>query len=327
MGAERAFRYPTRRHNAAGELRRVGFEIEFSGLSLQAAVGAAGTALDAACVEETAASCTLEAPGLGTFTVELDWDFLKRQAEAVDDGLAADAVQLLSQAAERVVPIEIVCPPLPLDQLDCLPRLTDALRRAGAVGTGESMLAAYGVHINSEAPALDAQTLWHYLRSFALLQWWLVDAHAVDLTRRVSPYVGLYPDAYLKVLFARPPASSSQLMGDYLAHNATRNRALDMLPLFSVIDAATVQDAVPDPRIKARPAFHYRLPNCHIDDPQWSPALSWEGWWVVEELAAREADLDELAAEYGRRQRPLLGVDRAAWTDLLTRWLRDRALA
>ena len=154
-----------------------------------------------------------------------------------------------------------------------------------------------------------------------------MDTHAVDLTRRVSPYVGLYPDAYLKVLFARPPASRAALIGDYLAHNPTRNRALDMLPLFSGIDAAAVQAAVSDPRVKARPAFHYRLPNCHIDDPEWSPALSWKGWWVVEELAARDGDLAELVAEYGRRQRPLLGVERSAWTDFLARWLRDRELA
>jgi hypothetical protein len=261
---------------------------------------------------------------LGSFTVELDWALLKRSAMDVDPGLESDLVELMAQLAERVVPVEVVCPPIPFSRLSRLDGMTRALHKAGARGTEDSLVAAYGVHINSSAPALDCATLWHYLRAYALLQWWLVDAHAVDVARRVSPYVDLYPEAYVRLLCAAEPGSLSQLMDEYLAHNATRNRALDMLPLFSELDPQRVQQAVDDQRIKARPAFHYRLPNCHIDRADWSLAQSWSVWWVIDELAQQPAAMDALAEDFLDAHRSVIGVSRAQWTEHLGRWLHDR---
>jgi hypothetical protein len=42
------------------------------------------------------------------------------------------------------------------------------------------------------------------------------------------------------------------------------------LPLLAEIDSDRVRRFVNDPRIKARPAFHYRLANCHIERADWS---------------------------------------------------------
>ncbi|NNC55402.1 MAG: hypothetical protein HKO07_06755, partial [Pseudomonadales bacterium] len=76
-----------------------------------------------------------------------------------------------------------------------------------------------------------------------------------------------------------------QLIDDYLTHNPTRNRSLDMLPLFAHLDEQRVRNTIDDDRIKARPTFHYRLPNCDIDSPDWNIDLSWSLWLQVEKLA------------------------------------------
>lgn len=322
------FRQPSVLHDETGSVRTVGFEIEFTGVSLADTISAVERAYPATRHNETAAACDLDIESLGRFGIELDWTFLKRQAEESGDTPADEWVGLLSQAAELVVPVEVVCPPVPVDRLDELRPLTDALREAGAAGTTSSLIAAYGVHINPRSPSLDSATLWHYLRSFGLLQWWLVKVHAVDLTRRASSYVDLYPEAYLRQLFSTTQAPTQErLIGDYLEHNPTRNRALDMLPLFNHLDDTTVQGRIPDPRIKSRPTFHYRLPNCQIDRSGWSLADSWNVWWTVDELAQRHEDLDMLAARYLEQHRAILGVKRNSWVDYMDQWLRDRELA
>ena len=40
------------------------------------------------------------------------------------------------------------------------------------MGTEELLIAAYGVHVNTEIPRLDTEALFSYLRAFAVLQWW-----------------------------------------------------------------------------------------------------------------------------------------------------------
>jgi len=222
--------------------------------------------------------------------------------------------------------VEVVCPPIPLNNLSVLTPMVRGLREAGAMGTEESLIAAYGVHVNTEIPRLDADTLFSYLRAFAILQWWLVDAHEVDATRRISPYIDLYPQAYVRQVLSRSESTVDQIFTDYLEHNASRNRALDLLPILAEIDSDRVREAVDDPRIKARPAFHYRLPNCQIEHPDWSLSGAWNTWCVVERLADREDDLDVLAGEFLAADRPILGVGRSDWVRFIDRWLKDRAL-
>ncbi len=266
---------------------------------------------------------------LGEFHVEMDRAYLKRKAaqieqEEEDDG---EWIERLSQVAALLVPVEVVCPPIPVADLGALEPMVAALREAGAVGTEESLLAAYGVHINTEISRLDASTLHSYLRAFAVLQWWLVDAHEVDVTRKVTPYIDLFPEAYLKQVLSESESTMDEIFANYLEHNASRNRALDLLPLLAEIDEKRVRDAVDDPKIKARPAFHYRLPNCNIETAGWSLAESWNTWCVVERLADRKGDLDALAAEFLASDRPFLGVSRSGWTRIVDQWLKDRELA
>lgn len=325
---DRPFERPPRVNNAQGNPRTVGFELEFSGINLDEAAAAVRSSLGGRVRSSTAAERVLHVDPLGEFTVELDWAYLKRQAaqnEGQDQG--GEWIERLSEAAAMLVPVEVVCPPIPITELETLAPMVAALRDAGAVGTEESLLAAYGVHINPEIPALDATTLSLYLKAFAVLQWWLTDAHEVDATRKISPYIDLYPEAYLKQVLSRSEPTMDEIFADYLAHNASRNRALDLLPLLAEIDEARVREAVDDAKIKARPTFHYRLPNCHIERADWSLAEPWNTWVVVEELADRPKELMELGAAFLDAQRPILGANREKWVEFMDQWLKDRALA
>jgi hypothetical protein len=313
------YRQPPKTRHAKG-IRRVGFELEFTGLDLETAGQCLLSALPGKLSEHNTATQKIISEDLGEFTVEMDWDYLKKSAGAADS--SPQHLQLLRDVVSPFVPVEVVCPPVPLDRLTALDPLVKALQQAGARGTDDSLIAAFGVHINPELPALDKELIENYLRAFALLQWWLVKQHEVDLSRRLTPYIDLYPDAYLKQLLSFEAADMETLIDDYLDFNPSRNRALDMLPLFSELDAKRVRQRVEDARIKARPTFHYRLPNCLIGDPDWSLARAWNIWCVVEELAMQPEQIAELSDSFLSAWRPLLGVDHQAWIDRIDDWVK-----
>ncbi len=274
-GTNNTFKCPPQLHNDSGQVRQVGFELEFTGLDIEQAGQILKAELGGKLEVQSIAVSILRVPELGDFKIELDWHFLQERAGKEDADDPSQWLELLSQSAAIVVPVEIVCPPIPLTELDRLIPIVDTLRKAGARGTEDSMLAAYGVHINCEAPALDAVTLFSYLRAFSLLQWWLVDNQSINFSRKLSPYIRLYPEPYIKRLFSCQNPDLEQILTDYLEHNASRNRALDMLPLLAEIDEEKVRHAVGDELLKARPAFHYRLPDCCIEKPEWSLSDSW----------------------------------------------------
>lgn len=321
------FRFPAQRYKADGQLRRVGFELEFTGLTISAAGQVLHETLGGILREMSLAESVLQVEPLGEFKIELDWGYIKTKAAEEGQNDPSQWLEMLSQSAALLVPVEVVCPPLPLDQLDALIPLTAALRKAGAKGTEDSIIAAFGVHINAEIPQVEAAKLDSYLRAFALLQWWLIDNDNINLTRKISPYIDLYPETYLEQLFSRKDPTVEMLMDDYLEHNASRNRALDMLPLFAEINPERVQFVVGDDRIQARPAFHYRLPDCHIEKPEWSLVNAWNSWLVVECLATQPETLKQLSDKFLSMSRPLLGVSRNDWIEVMELWHRDHMLA
>jgi hypothetical protein len=320
------FKLPTLLNTESGATRKVGFELEFTGLNLDSTIEAVVHAFKGVERKRSVAHAEIDVKNFGVFTVELDWNYLKQKAATEDTHAENEWLDLLSQAAALLVPVEVVCPPISLHHMKKLTPLVTYLRRAGAIGTEDSLIAAYGVHINAEAPDLELVTLRAYVEAFALLQWWLVEEHQVDLARRVSPYIDLYPEKYLKELFTAEYADTGAFMDGYLKHNASRNRALDLLPLLTHIDAQRVRRAVSDPKIKARPTFHYRLPNCQIDKPDWNLAQSWNTWWVVEELANMPQELERLKTRFLAMNRPLIGVSRGDWTHLIRTWAREHEL-
>ena len=267
------FRAPSNLTNAEGEIRTVGFELEFTGLTLDEAVSTVKSAYGANSVSGDAAQQKLDVATIGEFTIEIDWNFLKKLASEQKE--FQEQISMISDAASLLVPVEVVCPPVKITEMTVLDVLIDALRKAGAEGTKNSALAAYGVHVNAEIPEKSATILDAYLKAFCLLQWWMVDRHVVNFTRRVTPYIDLYSEQYLlRVIESRNP-TMEQIFNDYLDANSNRNRGLDMLPLLSEIDPDRVKKRVDDPRIKPRPTFHFRLPDCLIDEEGWSLA----DWW------------------------------------------------
>lgn len=312
---------------ADGHIRKLGVELEFTGLSLPEVTAiAANWAGSEPTIRNIAQGST--ATRWGELVTEIDWLHLKTWSEEQHGKPHNPAwLTLLRDVATVVVPTEIVLPPVPLDELDELESLITRLRAAGAKGTRHSPLAAYGVHLNPELPDLRAITICGYLQAFSLLQWWLVERCAVDITRKLSPYVDLYPEAYvLKTLSYTEKTSLHSVRLDYLEHNATRNRALDMWPLFCHLDQQWVESNMDNPLIKARPTLHYRLANCEVDDPEWLLASTWEPWGVVEALAAVPSLLNELAGHFRSKQRPLLGANRQQWVQWVDKWLKDRSL-
>ncbi len=318
---------PVVRCNHEGKPRRVGVEIELSGLSYAALVAKVAEVLGAEAREESRYESVIDTHN-GPFKIELDSKQVK--AFAPDTGLLPEplaemtdaALQLLDATAEKVVPLEIVSPPLSLDALSHIEALCQALREAGALGSRHALHYAFGLQLNPELPGLDADTLLAYLRAFALSYPWLKQRHQLDISRKFTSYIDAWPDDYVKHLLAddyQPDIDT--LITDYIAHNPTRNRALDMMPLFAHLDEQRIRNEIGDDRIKPRPTLHYRLPDCDIDNPDWSFSLVWNDWVRVDTLATEPDRLADMMAAWHARQP--LSLDRLLmdWTEESAAWL------
>ena len=72
------------------------------------------------------------------------------------------------------------------------------------------------------------------MRAYLLLANWLRVEIKVDITRQVLPHANPFPKEYArKVLDLRYQPDLDTFIDDYLADNPTRNRELDLLPLFA----------------------------------------------------------------------------------------------
>ncbi|SFR50325.1 Putative amidoligase enzyme [Marinobacter daqiaonensis] len=327
---------PTRCHmpdvmtNRDGETRRIGVEIEVSGLSFDKLVALAARLLEGEASSRSRYVSAIDTR-LGEFTIELDSDPIKRmdlQDESVPESLrelGGHAMDVIDYAAERLVPLEIVSPPLPFDTLETIERLTDELREAGAVGSREAILYAFGLQLNPELPDLEADTLRHYLQTFAALYDWLKSRHQLDFSRKVTTYIEPWSGRYVDRLVAADYAPDmAGLMHDYLNENPTRNRALDLLPLFAHLDKDLLDRYVKDPRIKSRPTLHYRLPDCDIDNPHWHFSSVWNDWVVLEQVVANTEHRKELLDLFRASRTLSFRNLTSTWKTRCHRWLENR---
>lgn len=323
------FALPAELRTQDGNIRRVGFELEFAGLEFQEAVETVSHVFGVKADTHTHAEAAVEHPELGRFVIEVDSKLAKELAAARargrDNGPGEDSLaKWLINLTTELVPIEVVCPPIAMDELPQLNSLVSSLRESGAEGTTESVLYAFGVHINTELPDLQPESIGRYLKAFCIAQDWLVRRHRVDAMRRFTPYIDLYPGGYRKrVLNYDENLDYDTLLEDYFQFNATRNRSLDMLPAFKHLNANRVNAAIDDKRIKARPAFHYRLPNCEIERGDWRLSESWNLWCVVETLAGDRKLLADLAQQSLRFESNLINLTRPPWHKVLDGLLDD----
>lgn len=269
-----------------GSPRRVGVEFEFCNLPVDAAARAVHTVFGGEISQSDRHAASVQTPDFGQFKIALDARAF--EAKASDTPLLAQAREMAGDVASLIVPVEVTCPPVPVYKLDAIDRLASALREHGASGTSRSMVYAFGLHLNIEEQHPSPDTILSTLQAFILLEDWLRAEIDVDKTRSALAFEAPFGAAYQElVLSADYAPSGSELIDDYIAHNPTRNRALDLLPILSFLQPDRVEIALPEEKIGRRPAYHYRLANSEIDDPHWEVAQEWRRWLVVERLAAR----------------------------------------
>ena len=185
------------------------------------------------------------------------------------------------------------------------------------------MIYAFGLHINPSLPDRDAATLTQFIQAFLLLHSWIIEASNIDITRRyLTKYIDPFPHEYMELVLTDTYAPvMDKLLRDYLQHNPTRNRALDMLPILFEIDSTEVLNSVNEDErnlIKGRPAFHYRLPDCKVNVPGWSVATAWNQWVYIEILAGDQKLLQELINEWRRCNQKFSLPPRSSWATRLT---------
>ncbi|HKP61262.1 MAG TPA: amidoligase family protein [Polyangiales bacterium] len=313
---------PPRARDDHGNPRTVGVEIEFAALDLESAGRTVVELFGGTVVRDNEAELRVVDSRLGEFHLEVDSHVLKKLAKKRRRGFKLDWVDRLSRRwrsalAGKLTPHEISTAPLPMERIAELDRLVHALGRAGAEGTDDAVWNVLGVHFNPSIPWTDPRVLRDYIRAYALLHPELVEALRVNPTRRMMRFATAYPVAYIrKILAPDYNPDLTQLIDDYLEYNATRNRGLDLLPLFAHHDLERVRRATRDPRIWGRPTFHFRLPNSEVSDPAWRVSDEWRLWLEVERLAADPARLARLSAQARRQLEKPLPIFRTRWQAL-----------
>lgn len=329
MTAPHRCKMPDRRLNDQNEERKVGVEIELSGLGYAALVDQAAGLLGGT-PELTSRYVTRLATDAGTFTIELDSDPIK-DLDLADEGLpqsirdlGSHAMGVIDFAAEKVVPLEIVGPPLAFSRLDLIEHLVDELRELGAEGSREAIYFAFGLQLNPELPNLEPATIVRYLQAFAALYDWLKARHQIDISRKFTTYIEPWSSRYTDKLMADDYTPDiDTLMTDYLHYNPTRNKALDLLPLFAHLNPGLLAKYVDDPRIKSRPTLHYRLPDCDIDNPDWHFSTVWNDWVVLEQLAANPEDLATLRGLFRDARKFSFRNLTHSWRETTEQWLNQ----
>lgn len=329
MNSNDRCKMPEQLHNHQGEVRKVGVEIELSGLSYDELVDHASRLLEGTPELASRYVTKLETKA-GNFTIELDSDPIKdldlddeRMPQSIRD-LGNHAMDVIDFAAERIVPLEIVGPPLAFTRVELIENLVDELRELGAEGSREAIYFAFGLQLNPELPDLEPSTIVRYLQAFAALYDWLKSRHQLDISRKFTTYIEPWSSRYTDKLMAEDYApDQASLMKDYLHFNPTRNKALDLLPLFAHLDSDLLKDYVDDPRIKSRPTLHYRLPDCDIDNPRWHFSTVWNDWVVLEQIANHPEHLKELRELYRKAQTFSLHNLTHSWRETTDQWLKQ----
>ena len=329
------YRLPQQLDTNEGQPRRVGVEIEMSAIELTMIVCQCQICFGGQIEEISPYEFKIRDSAIGNLRVELDYEYLKNVAREKFEGPDDDSQyssfehfvsESLATLSRNVVPCEVVGPPIEFSQLERFDELVERLNRHGAQGTRHSTLAAFGVHLNPELPDLETATIVNYLKAFLCLQDWLIEQEKVNITRKITPYIDRFPARYLrKLLDPQYAPDLRQLMDDYFADNPTRNRILDMIPLFAWLDREHVESKTDDNKLNRRPTLHYRLPNSEIDDPEWGLWSCWNRWLVVESLAndsERLADVCEAFQQHDQLSPPEQLI--TPWKKKVTQWIDDR---
>lgn len=324
---------PPNHVNRNGHVRRIGVEIEFAGLLPRDTAELVRHLFGGELNVVSPHRLLVEGTQWGEFGIELDTQYAHPDQELLDEIESNDSEwareqhrrrvefhqktrQLIGDMVTGLVPTEIVCPPIPWNELEQLDSLFQALRDKGAKGTDASLLYGFGLHLNLEVERLDVDYLLAMLRAYLLLASWLRNEIKVDITREVLPHANPFPKEYaLKLLDRHYRPDLDTFIEDYLRFNPTRNRELDLLPLFAYLRPDHPHELLHSQLTKPRPTFHYRLPNAQLSQPGWGSVLEWNRWVEVEKLAANPTHLEARCDEY------IAHHSRPWWVRLKEKWL------
>ena len=311
--------YPLR--NNEGALRRVGFEIEYIDYSLENSVDFLHKLFGGNIAQKNDHYYQIQETQYGSFSVERDLKLLQKLSEKSADNLENKkfniegvANNILTGLLKDVVPIEIVTPPLPYDKVDVAEKIIDGLKKTPANDTSKSIFTAFGLHINPEVADFEAHHILNYLKAYCLLNHWLRREIEIDVSRRLSPFIDEYPRGYIKLILSENYNPNLEaLIQDYLVHNNTRNRSLDMLPLFKFLKGERIDKLLASESIKPRPTFHYRLPNTNFRNDEWSVRSEWERWLLVEKIANNPELIDLMSKQYLKILNDNIFFDEKRW--------------
>lgn len=322
-----SIKLPPRETNHAGAPRQIGVELEFAAVTAHDAAALVQDVFGGEVKMIDPHRFNIVGTEFGDFRSELDSQFLHR----AEGGAPASGLQMLlsnfqdtfqgvlGDIGSAIIPCEIVCPPIALKDLGRLDGLLAELRRVGAHGTDVSPLYAFGAQLNPEVAESSVDWIGSVLKAYLLSSDWLRAIISVNLTRRVLAFADPFPPDYvLRVIDPDYRPDMETLIDDYLIYNPTRNRELDMLPLFGWIDEPRVRAAVDDKRIRTRPTFHYRLPDARIDRPDWTVTTEWNRWCAVERLAEQPEMLASMAQAYIENQERIIPRD---WAIMSSEWI------
>lgn len=303
---------------AEGKPRLTGVEIELGGLDEARCAALCARHLGGRTRQVDEAIWQVEDSRIGDLKVYLDTALRHADKTALRDAALT--------VGREVIPVEIVTDPLDRDGLIALDELREQLRQDGAVGSGGGVFFGFGVHLNVQIASNRAESIVPPLLAYALIEDWLRTANPIDHTRRVLPFAAPYPRRLVRRLIALGRgAKLTHVMDAYAQEAPSRNFGLDMLPIFAWLDAARMS-AVLTSATSARPTFHFRLPDCRIDDPSWTLDSEWRRWRTVERVAASRDVVTELSQGWEAAH---VGVPlpRAFWAERCGAILSERGLA
>lgn len=328
------FKEPSILKNHEGKLRHVGFELEFSNIDIQKTLKVLEDSFAFSIKKVNPYFYKLDSP-YGEFILELDFELLTQQklqtsAKKLSKQYGLKISQkdiekveaFIAQLSKDIVPYEISTPPLPFDKIDLVDEMVTQLSQNNAKGTKHKLYYAFGLHINVELISLDIKSILNYLRAYCVLQDFINKDAKIDLARKISPFIDNFKTEYIQFIMAdNYEPSVQEFIDDYIQFNPTRNRSLDMLPILAFLDEQQVRKYLPDEKIKARPAFHYRLSNSRIGETHWQVSQEWNRWNLVEELANTPLDLKSLCTSYEEHLNNLINL--TTWEEKVRIWLEN----
>lgn len=270
-----------------GTPRLCGVEVEFAGLDADRVAGIVTERVGGTAEHVDDHAWQVTGSDIGHLDIYLD--------TALRHADTSPLKRLGLDLGKEVIPVEIVTEPLDRAGLGRLDDVCDALRMAGAEGTGAGLAYGFGVHLNPAIASADGAGITNPLLAYALCEAWMRQTHPINFSRRVLPFTDPYPTRLVDMLceagFVTPEAAADI----YLEAAPSRNYGLDMLPVFAWLDEDRVRRALgEDAGISARPAFHFRLPDCRIDEADWRLEHEWSRWRLVEQIAADQGLLARL---------------------------------